>query len=93
MKIFIEGSEEWLEPCGEVMVILSKLLLCGAFAALVWGMIAHLEGKLPLDRAVIDQPPALVTVVFSALALAFYAGGKLGIFLGRKFRERGIRLP
>jgi hypothetical protein len=33
----MEGQEEWLEPSGEAMVILSKLFLAGAFIALVWG--------------------------------------------------------
>ena len=37
MRIFMEGQEEWLEPCGEVMVVIAKLMMGGAFVSLLGG--------------------------------------------------------
>lgn len=92
MRIFMEGQEEWAEPCGEAMVAIAKLLLLpAALVAFVWGVVilllGHRAGAWPLGQA------AIATVVFSCLSLAFWIGGRVLMFLGRKMRERGIKLP
>jgi len=88
MRIFMEGHEEWAEPCGEAMVAIAKfLLLPGAFVAFFWAvLIALVRHRWPSGHAI-------ATVVLSVLCLAFWVAGRVSIFVGRKMRERGIKLP
>ncbi len=91
MRIFMEGQEEWAEPSGAAMVAIAKLLLLpAALVAFVWGVVilllGHRAGAWPLGQAI-------ATVVFSCLSLAFWIGGRVLMFLGRKMRERRIKLP
>lgn len=92
MRIFMEGTEEWFEPSGQAMVVVSKLFLVGACIAGVWAL-AHFTGHQTAGRMIGQQPSAIAAFVFILLSLAFYVAGKFGIFLGRKLRERGIKLP
>lgn len=89
MRIFMEGQEEWAEPGGEAMVAIAKFLLAPtAGIAFGWALVlaVHRGGVWPSGQAI-------ATVVFSCLSLLFWVGGKALMFLGRKMRERGIKLP
>jgi hypothetical protein len=91
MRIFMEGQEEWAEPGGEAMVAIAKFLLApAAVIAFGWGALVVLAGN---RRGVRPSGQVIATVVFSCLSLAFWIGGRVVMFLGRKMRERGIKLP
>jgi len=93
MRIFMEGQEEWGEPAGEAMVVIAKLMLAGAFIALVWGTVARFIVQRAAGGPVLPLWTLILVLLLSFLAGAFWLGGKLLIFLGRKMRERGIKLP
>jgi len=82
-----------MEPCGKAMVILAKLLMAGASAALIWGAFIRFAGHRAAGEAAWPLGPSIATMVLSFVSLAFYLAGKLSIFAGRKMRERGIKLP
>jgi fucose permease len=93
MRIFMEGQEELLEPGGEAMVVLAKLMVGGAVIALVWGAVTHFFGHQVPGEGFLPLWTFILVLVLSVAACAFWLGGKLLIFLGRKMRERGIKLP
>ena len=93
LRIFMEGQEEWLEPGGEAMVILAKLLGAGAFLALGWAAFIRFAGHQALGQRTWPQGPSIAALVLAGLCVAFWLAGKLSIFAGRKMRERGIKLP
>jgi hypothetical protein len=89
----MEGQEEWLEPCGEAMVVLAKLMGVGAFLAFGSAAFIRFAGHHAAGEAVWPPGPSIVTMVLSLLSVAFWSAGKLSMFAGRKMRERGIKLP
>jgi hypothetical protein len=93
VRIFMEGQEEWFEPGGEAMVVLAKMLAVGAFIALLWGAFIRFTGHQTTGKAAWPSGQFIAAMAFSLLSLTFYLGGKLGIFAGRKMRERGMKLP
>jgi preprotein translocase subunit SecY len=87
----MEGQEEWAEPGGEAMVAIAKFLLApAAVIAFGWGALVVLAGN---RGGVRPSGQVIATFVFSCLSLAFWIGGRVVMFLGRKMRERGIKLP
>ncbi len=91
MRIFMEGQEEWAKPGGEAMVAIAKFLLAPAAGiAFSWGALVVLAGH---RGGVWPSGQAIATVVFSCLSLAFWVGGRALMFLGRKMRDSGIKLP
>jgi len=93
VRIFMEGQEQWLEPCGEVMVVIAKLMMGGAFVAFSWVAIVRLMGHQASSETAGLSKPAISAIVFSSLSVAFWFAGRFSIFVGRKMRERGIKLP
>ena len=93
MRIFMEGQEEWLEPCGEVMVVIAKLMMGGAFVALSWAVVIRLTGHQASIEAAGLSKPAISSIVLSSLSVAFWLAGRFSIFVGRKMHERGMKLP
>ncbi len=93
VRIFMEGQEEWLEPCGSALVVLAKLLIAGSCVALVWGAFIRFGGHGVTRDNSWPEGATVAAVVFSCLSLAFWLAGKLSIFMGRKMRERGLKLP
>ena len=89
----MEGQEQWLEPCGEVMVVIAKLMMGGAFVAFSWVAIVRLMGHQASSETAGLSKPAISAIVFSSLSVAFWFAGRFSIFVGRKMRERGIKLP
>ncbi len=92
MRIFMEGQEEWLEPCGEAMVVIAKVMLAGGFLALCWAAIIRFSGHRLAGASTLTTP-VIVSIVLSLLSAAFWLAGKFSIFAGRKMRERGMKLP
>jgi heme/copper-type cytochrome/quinol oxidase subunit 1 len=87
----MEGQEEWLEPTGEALVVVAKMFLVGASIAFVWGAYVRLAGHQA--QPTWPLPQTIAAFVFSSLSFAFWLAGKLSILLGRKMRERGLKLP
>jgi hypothetical protein len=93
MRIFMEGQEEWLEPCGRALVIFSKVLLAPlSCISLIWALISVLAGRSPTS-GFLDHPPVIAAIVSGILAFAFWLAGKASISLDRWMRERGLKLP
>ena len=93
MRIFMEGQEEWIEPCGEAMVVIAKLMMGGGFVALSWAVIIRLVGHQASIETVGLSKQAISAIVLSSLSVAFWLAGRFSIFVGRKMRERGMKLP
>jgi len=91
VRIFMEGQEEWGEPGGEAMVILAKLLAAGAFLALGWAALIRFAGRE--GQGTWPLGPSIAAMVLFIVSVAFWLAGKLLMFIGRKMRERGIKLP
>jgi hypothetical protein len=87
MRIFMEGQDAGLEPCGDVLVILAKLFLAGAILALGWASIIRFARQ--------SNPSQSLTaaLVLSILTVAFWLTGKACVLLGRWMRQRGLKLP
>ena len=93
MRIFMEGQEEWLEPCGSALVVLAKFLMACAIIAIVWGAFIRFSGHAVTGGGSWPEGPSIGAVVFSSLSVVFWAMGKLSIFIGRKMRDHGLKLP
>ena len=89
----MEGQEEWFEPGGIAMVVLAKMMVVGALIALSWASYVRFFAHPATTAVGWPQEQLNAAFVFAGLACFFWLGGKLLIFLGRKMRERGIKLP
>jgi hypothetical protein len=93
LRIFMEGQEEWLEPCGGAMLVLAKLLAVCAVLAFSSAAYIRFLGHQQLGEATWPAAVSISALVLALLSAAFWLAGKLSMFAGRKLRERGIKLP
>jgi hypothetical protein len=93
MRIFMEGQEEWIEPTGEVMILLARLFAAGALIAFLWAASIRIAGHPVAGGTAWSHGPSLAALVLLLLSVAFWLAGKLSVFVGRKMREKGIKLP
>jgi putative copper export protein len=59
----------------------------------IWGTVARLIGHKVLSEGFLPEWSRILVLVLSVLAGAFWLGGRLLILLGRKMREKGLKLP
>jgi hypothetical protein len=93
LRIFMEGQEEWLEPCGEAMLVLAKMLGACAVLAFGWATFVRFVGNQRPGEVAWPVAVSISALVLAFLSAAFWLAGKLSIFAGRKMRERGVKLP
>jgi len=89
----MKGQEEWLEPSGFAMVVVARLFMVGASIAIAWAVFIRFSTHETGGSAGWPAGPTTAAIVFSGLTGAFWLCGKLSLFLGRKMRERGWKLP
>jgi hypothetical protein len=93
MRIFMQGQEEWIEPTGEVMIVVARLFAAAALIAFVWAASARIAGHRVAGGTAWPQGPSVAALVLLLLFVAFWLAGKLCVLVGRRMREQGVKLP